>query len=325
MRVSALLGIIGFVLGYGAAIAAQKADEISYPTKPIRLIVSFGAGGGSDFAARVLGQQLTELFGQSVVIDNRTGANGAIGAETAAKSPADGYTLFMLAMAHVTDSAFDTKLPYDLLRDFAPVSQATRQPYLALVPVSLPARSVQELIALAKAKPGQLNYASTGTGGSNHLSAELFNARAGIVMKHIPYRMTAQAQVELIAGRVDFMLLAIPAALPHVRGNKLRALGVTSAQRSSAAPDIETVAQTLPGFTAESFYGVMVPKGTPPAIVDHLAAAIAKGMKAPEVKVRLAADGSEPLGSTPQEFDRTLRNELARFRKAIKDLGIRNE
>jgi tripartite-type tricarboxylate transporter receptor subunit TctC len=306
------------------APAAQK-DASSYPDKPIRMIVGFSAGGGSDFAARIVGQKIGELLGQQVVIDNRTGANGAIAAEMAARAPADGYTLMMLAIAQAIGAAHGTKLPYDLLRDFVPVSQITQQPYLLVTMLSLPVRTTTDLIALAKSKPGQLNYASTGVGGSNHLATEIFNAAAGIRMLHVPYKGPPQALADVVGGQVQVMFSSIVTGLPLARGGKLRPIAVTSLKRAHGAPEIPTIAETLPGFEAIGWYGVMAPRGTPAAIVDKLAGAIAKGMQSPEVKARVAADASEAVGSTPQEFDRFLRSELARFAKVIKALGIRPE
>lgn len=322
---TALMHIVLFTIAGPLSIAAQGERPIEYPTKPIRMIVGFSAGGGSDFAARIVGPQLTEFLGQSVVIDNRTGANGAIAAEIAARAPADGYTLMMLAIAQAVGSAHGTKLPYDLLRDFVPVSQATQQPYLVVVTPSLPVRSIPELVALAKAKPGQLNYASTGVGGSNHLATELFSAAAAIRMVHIPYKGPPPALADVIGGQVQLMFSSIVTGLPLARSGKLRPLAVTSRKRSNAAPDIPAVAETLPDFEAIGWYGVMTPRGTPPAIVDRLAAAIAKGMQSSEVKARVATDGSEAVGSTPREFDRFLRSELARFARVIKAAGIRTE
>jgi tripartite-type tricarboxylate transporter receptor subunit TctC len=307
------------------AAAAQRDERADYPTKPIRMIVGFSAGGGSDFAARIVGPKLTELLGQTVVIDNRTGANGAIAAELAARAPADGYTVMMLAVAQVVGAAHGTRLPYDLLRDFVAVSQATQQPYLVVATQSLPVRSIEELIALAKSRPGQLNYASTGVGGSNHLATELFSAAAGIRMAHVPYKGPPPALADTISGQVQVMFSSIQTGLPLARGGRLRPLAVTSSKRSHAAPDIPTVAETLPGFEAIGWYGVVAPAGTPQIIIARLAAAIAQGMQSADAKARAASDGSEAVGSTPAEFDRFLRSELARFARVIKDAGIRSE
>lgn len=303
---------------------AQRDDAAGYPARPIRMLCGFTAGGGSDFAARIVGAKLQEILGQTVVIDNRTGANGAIAAEIAARAPADGYTLMMLAVAQAIGAAHDLKLPYDLLRDFTPVSQATQQPYLLVITPSLPARSVSDFIALAKARPGQMSFASTGIGGSNHLATELFNRAAGIRMLHVPYKGPTPALADVMGGQVQFMVSSIQTSLPLARGGKLRAIAVTSAKRSEAATEIPPVSDTLPGFEAIGWYGVLAPAGTPQPIVDKLAAAIAQGMQSPQVKARVAADGSEAVGSLPREFDRFLRREIVRFAKVIKDAGLRS-
>ncbi len=303
---------------------SQRDLAASYPSRPIRMLCGFTAGGGSDFAARIVGAKLQEILGQTVVIDNRTGANGAIAAEIAARAPADGYTLMMLAVAQAIGSAHGVKLPYDLLRDFIPVSQATQQPYLLVITPSVPARNLAEFIALAKTKPGQLSFASTGIGGSNHLASELFSRAAGIRMLHVPYKGPTPALADVMGGQVQFMVSSIQTSVPLARGGKLRAIAVTSAKRSSAAPDIPPVSDTLPGFEAIGWYGVLAPASTPSPVIEKLAAAIAQGMQAPEVKARVAADGSEAVGSSPRDFDRFLRSEMVRFAKVITEAGLRN-
>lgn len=301
----------------------QRDASADYPTRPIRMLCGFSAGGGSDFAARIVGAKLHELLGQTVVIDNRTGANGAIAAEITARAPPDGYTLMMLAVAQATGAASGIKLPYDLLRDFVAVSQATQQPYLVVITPSVAARNVSEFIALAKAKPGQLSYASTGFAGSNHLAAELFSRAAGIRMLHVPYKGPPPALADVAGGQVQFMISSIQTSLPLVRGGRLRALAVTSEKRSSAAPDIPPVSDTLPGFQLAGWYGVLAPAGTPLRIIDKLGAAIHQGMQAADVRARVAADGSETVGSLPKDFDRFLRSEMIRFARVIKDAGLR--
>ena len=319
--------IIIFVLALSAApaIAAQPNPRSDYPTKPIRMIVGYSAGGGPDWAARILGQQLTQLLGQPVVVDNRAGANGAIAAELAARAPADGYTLMMLAIAQAIGAAHGTRLPYDLLNDFMPVSQVIQQPYLVVSTQSLPVRTMAELVALAKSKPGQLTYGSTGVSGSNHLATELFSGAAGIRMVHVPYKGSAPALADVVAGQVQLMFSSIVTGLPLARGGKLRAIAVTSLKRSNAASDVPTVAETLPGFEAIGWYGVVAPRGTSPGIVDRLQRAIEKSVQSPEVKTRLAVEGSEGVGNTPQQFGGFLRGEMARFAKVIKEAGIGRE
>jgi tripartite-type tricarboxylate transporter receptor subunit TctC len=312
------------VVAAAAALSAHGAAS-DYPARPIRMLVGFTAGGGSDIAARNVAHKLSEDFGQSVVVDNRTGATGAIAAQTVAKAQPDGYTLMMLAVAQVVANAFDDKLAYSSARDFAAVSYVSRNPYVVAVNPALPVRSVREFIDLAKSQPGILNYGSTGAGGSNHLATELFNAAAGIRLAHVPYKGPPQALADLAGGQVQLVFASITSGLPLARAGKVRALAVTSLKRSNAAPEVPAVAETLPGFEVIGWYGVVAPRGTSAAIVDRLSAAIAKGLQAPDLKQRLAADGSEVVGSTPAEFDRHIRSELARFAHIVQVLGIRPE
>jgi tripartite-type tricarboxylate transporter receptor subunit TctC len=314
-----------WVMLTAAAVAGAGVAAADYPTKPIRMLVGFTAGGGSDIAARNVAHKLTETLGQSVVVDNRTGATGAIAAETVAKAQPDGYTLMMLAVAQVVANVFDDKLPYNTARDYAGVSYVSRNPYVVAVAPTLAARTVREFIDLAKSQPGRLNYGSTGIGGSNHLVTELFNSAAGIRLAHVPYKGPPQALADLAGGQVQLVFASITSGLPLARAGKVRALAVTSLKRSNAAPEVPTVAETLPGFEVIGWYGVVAPIGTPAAIVNRLSAAIAKGLQAPDLKQRLAADGSEVVGSTPAEFDRHIRSELARFAHIVQVLGIRPE
>ncbi len=308
-----------------AAIAACGASGADYPVRPIRMLAGFTAGGGSDIAARTVAIKLSEAFGQSVVVDNRTGATGAIAAEMLAKAQPDGYTLMMLAVAQVVATAFDDKLPYDVVRDYAGVSYVSRNPYVMAVSPVLPVRTVREFIDLAKAQPGRLNYGSTGIGGSNHLVTELFNSTAGIRVAHVPYKGPPQALADLAGGQVQLVFASITSGLPLARAGKVRALAVTSLKRSPAAPDVPAIAETLPGYETIGWYGVVAPKATPAALVTRLSRAIAAGLQSPEVKERLAADGSETVGSTPAEFERHIASEVARFRLVIRDAGIRRE
>ena len=304
------------------ALTAAAAD---YPTRPIRMLVGFTAGGGSDLAARIVAQKLTETLGQSVVVDNRTGATGAIAAEMLAKANPDGYTLMMLAVAQLVATAFADKMPFDVVRDLAGVSFVSRNPYVMAVSPNLAARSVREFIDLAKAQPGRLNYGSTGLGGSNHIVTEVFNVTAGIKLAHVPYKGPPQALADLAGGQIQLVFASITSGLPLARAGKVRVIAVTSLKRSQAAPAVPAIAETLPGYETIGWYGVVAPKATPPALLQRLNAAIARGLQAPEVKERLAADGSEGVGSTPAEFDRHMASEVARFRKVIRDAGIRRE
>lgn len=300
-------------------------NAADYPTRPVRMLAGFTAGGGSDLAARTVAQKLTESLGQSVVVDNRTGATGAIAAEMLARANPDGYTLMMLAVAQLVATAFDDKMPFDVVRDFAGVSFVSRNPYVMAVAPNLPARTVREFIDLAKAQPGRLNYGSTGLGGSNHIVTEVFNVTAGIKLAHVPYKGPPQALADLAGAQIQLVFASITSGLPLARAGKVRALAVTSLKRSQAAPDVPAIAETIPGYETIGWYGVVAPKATPPALLQRLSAAIAHGLQAPEVKERLAVDGSEGVGSTPAEFDRHMASEVARFRKVIRDAGIRRE
>ncbi len=313
--------LIAWVLLAGAAYV-HAAD---YPTRPIRMLAGFSAGGGSDLAARMVAQLLTESLGKSVVVDNRTGATGAIAAEMLAKANPDGYTLMMLAVAQLVATAFDDKMPFDVVRDFAGVSFVSRNPYLMAVAPTVPARTVREFIDLAKAQPGRLNYGSTGIGGSNHIVTEVFNVTAGINLAHVPYKGPPQALADLAGGQIQLVFASITSGLPLARAGKVRAVAVTSLKRSQAAPDVPAIAETLPGYETIGWYGVVAPKATPPALLARLSTTIARGLQAPEVKERLAVDGSEGVGSTPAEFDRHMASEVSRFRKVIHDAGIRRE
>jgi tripartite-type tricarboxylate transporter receptor subunit TctC len=308
-----------------ALAAALPASAADYPLKPIRMLTGFGPGGGSDIAARSVSVKLYEIFGHSVVIDNRPGATGAIAGEIIARAPPDGYTVMMLAVAQLVSHAFDEKLNYDIERDFAGVSYVARNPYLVVVPPALPARSVREFIEFAKSQPGKLNYGSSGIGGSNHVVTEVFNAAAGIKLTHVPYKGVPLFLADLAAGQLQLAFASITSGLPLVRAGKLRVLGITSLTRSRVVPEVPTVAETLPGLELIGWYGVVAPKRTPAAIVNRLNNAIDQALRAPEVKERLMADGSETVGGTPAAFETHMHNELQRFRKVIREAGIRRE
>jgi tripartite-type tricarboxylate transporter receptor subunit TctC len=305
--------------GTGLAAAAD------YPVKPIRMLTGFAPGGGSDIAARAISIKLSEAFGQSVVVDNRPGATGAIAGEMIAKAQPDGYTVMMLAVAQLVSNAFEDKLSYDIERDFAGVSYVARNPYLMAVTPALPARSVREFIDLAKSQPGKLNYGSSGIGGSNHVVTEVFNSAAGIRLAHVPYKGVPQFLADLAAGQLQLAFASITSGLPLARASKIRVLGITSLARSRVVPDVPTVAETLPGLELIGWYGVVAPKRTPPAIIGRLNHAIAEALRSPEVKDRLMADGSETVGGPPAAFEKHMRSELLRFRKVIREVGIRRE
>jgi tripartite-type tricarboxylate transporter receptor subunit TctC len=313
-----MLALLAFAL-WPTSAAAQ-----GYPAKSIRFIVPFPPGGGNDTIARLIGQKLTAATGQQVLVDNRPGAGGAIGAEAAAKSPADGYTMFLAGVAtHGINPNLRRKIPYDPLRDFDAVSLIASAPLLVVVHPSLPIKSVKQLVALAKARPGQINYASNGAGGSSHLAVELFNMMSGTKMTHIPYKGLAPALTDLLSGEVQVMFSSAVAMLPQVKAGKLRAIAMTGARRSPAIPDIPTVAEAgVPGYETGSWYGIVVPAGTPKAAIDRLSREIIAIVRAPEITSRLNDEAVIPVGSTPAEFSAHIRNELARWAKTIKQAGL---
>ena len=305
----------------GAAGQAQ----VPYPTKPVRFIVPSAAGGGTDIIARALAQKLSESLGQQFVVDNRPGAGQMIGIELAAKSPSDGHTILMAASTLAINPVMYKKVPYDPLRDFAPITQAASLPNVLVVHPSLPVKSLAELIAYAKQRPGQLNFASAGIGTSPQMSVELLKSMAGIDMVHIPYKGTSPGVVDLLAGQVSVMAPNLLTALPHIKAGKLRALAVTSAKRSEGLPDVPTIAELLPGYDSTQWYGVLAPAGTSRGIVLRLHDEIVRALRAPEVMQRLAADGAEPVGSSPEEFAAFIKSEIDKWAKVASAAGIRAE
>jgi tripartite-type tricarboxylate transporter receptor subunit TctC len=305
--------------------AACALAQSNYPTKPIRLVVPFPPGGATDILAREVAQRLTEAWGQSVVVDNRPGAGGNIGTELVAKSAPDGYTLEMGTVGtHAINASLYSKLPYDHVKDFAPVILVAGVPNVLVVNLSLPVNSVQELIAYAKANPGKLNFASSGSGTSIHLSGELFKVMAGVDMTHVPYKGSAPALQDLIGGRVQLMFDNLPPSLPQIKGGKLKALAVTSSTRAPALPDTPTIAESgLPGFEASSWFGVLAPAGTPPAIIAKLNAEIAKWLTTPEAREKLLALGADAAGGTPEDFARHIQLETTKWAKVVKDSGAK--
>ncbi len=309
-----------------AVFAVAASGQTSYPSRPVRFIVPSAAGGGTDIIARAIAQKLSESLGQQFVVDNRPGAGQMIGIELAAKSPTDGHTIVMAASTLAINSVMYKKVSYDPVRDFAPITQAASLPNVLVVHPSLPVKSVAELIAYAKQRPGQLNFASAGIGTSPQMSVELLKSMAGIDMVHIPYKGTSPGVVDLLAGQVTVMTPNVLTALPHIKAGKLRALAVTSAKRSEALPDIPTIAEAgLPGYDSTQWYGVLAPAGTPHEIVARLHAEIVRALRLPGVRERLAADGAEAVGSTPEEFAAFIRSEIEKWAAVAKSAGIRPE
>ena len=302
---------------------AINAYGQEYPAKPIRLVVPWPAGGLTDLVARIVGERLGYVLGKPMVIDNKAGASGFIGTEIVAKAPPDGYTLLLVTSStHAASPALFRKIPYDPINDFATISQVTLAPNILVVPPSLAANSVAELVTLAKAKPGQLDYASYGNGSTAHLAAELFLQTTGASMAHIPYKGSAAAVTDLIGGHVQVFFDTIPSSLPHVRSGKLKALAVTGPTRTPAAPDIPTVAETYPGFEVSVWQGFQAPAGTPRAIVDKLNANILKVMAMQDVRERLINLGAEPVSSTPEQFAQHIAREKQKWADVVKRAGI---
>ena len=310
-----------------ASLAATAVLAQVYPGKPIRLIVPFAAGGGNDNVARLVGKRLADSLGQPVVIDNRPGAGGVVGAELAAKSAPDGYTLFLGGVgSHAINPNLHAKLPYDPIKDFAPVSLLAQAPLVLVVHPSVPVHDVAEFIAYARAHPGRLNFASNGNGSSSQLAAVLFGSMAGVDMVHVPYKGLAPALTDLLAGEVQLMFSSVVAILPHIKAGKLRALAVTGAKRLAFMPELPTIAESgLPGYEASSWYGILAPAGTPRDIVMKLNAELAKALEQPEVKNSLLAEGAEPAGGSPERFAAHIRAEMERLGKIIRDAKIRLE
>jgi len=305
------------------AVDHAFAQGTAYPAKPVRIVVPSSPGGGTDILARLLAQKLTENLGQQFVVENRPGAGQIIGIEAVARSAPDGYTLLMAASAIVINEVLYKKPPYDTLRDFAPITLGASLPNILVVHPALPAKSVRELIALAKARPGMLNYSSAGNGTSPHLSMELFRIMSGITLTHIPYKGTGPATVDLVAGQVQLSMPNVLTALPQIKGGKLRALGVTSAKRASGLPDIPAIAEAgVPGYEAIQWYGLLAPAGTSRDVVNKLQSETAKILVLQEVKERLAADGADAVGNRPQEFAAYIKAEIDKWSKVVKAGGI---
>jgi tripartite-type tricarboxylate transporter receptor subunit TctC len=300
-----------------------KAD--TYPSRPVRLIVFYAAGGGNDIIARLMGQWLSERLGQSFVVENRPGGGGNLGTEYVVRAAADGYTLLLSSSANVVNTSLYDKLDFDFVRDIAPVASISYEPNIMVVNPSVPAKTVPEFIAYAKANPGTINFASAGIGSSQHMSGEMFKMMAGIDMTHVPFRGTAPALTSLLGGQVQVMFASMPAALPYIRADKLRALGVTIAKRSDVLPDVPSVSEFLPGFDAAVYYGIGAPINTPPEIVDRLNKEINAGLADPQFKARLVELGSMVLPGSPADFGKFIANETDKWAKVVKFAHIKAE
>ncbi len=318
------LGLACAALCAAAAAAAPHAWAQDYPHKPVKLVVPYPPGGPTDIVARVVAQKLQEQMGQPFVIDNKPGAGANLGAEAVARSAPDGYTLLVVTTAHAINPSLFSKLSYALLKDFAPVSQLTSGPLVLVTNPALPAKSVAELIALGKSKSGGLNFGSSGNGQSTHLSAELFSAMAGVKMAHVPYKGSAPALTDVMAGQTDLMFDTMLSAMPHVKAGKLKALAVTSSERSPAAPDVPTVAESgLPGYEAIAWNGILAPAGTPKEVIDRLNVELKKALGHPEVKQRFEAQGFSPAWGAPTAYGSFLQAEVDKWAKVVKTSGAK--
>jgi len=321
--ISALVALIA--LAAPAAMSAEQASE--YPSRPIRLVVPFVAGGSTDIIARVLGQKLAEQWGRQVVVDNRGGANGVIAMEIVARAAPDGYTLVLGYIANLgTATALNPKLPYDPVKDYAPISHIASAPSIGVIHPGVPAKNLQDLIALARAKPEAISFGSAAVGSMGHLSGELINRLAGVRMQHVPYKGGGQAVIDVLAGQIPLVIIGMTAATPHVRAGRLRAIFTTGATRSFAFPDVPTVAeQGFPGFSADAWYGLLAPARTPRPIVDKLHSEVVRIVKLPDAKERLANVGFEIVGSSPEEFSKLIRDEIPKWTKIVREGAIRGE
>ena len=308
------------------AIPASGHAQV-YPAKPVRMIVAYPPGGGTDIVGRMVAQRLGESLGQSVVVENRGGASGNIGTELAARAAPDGYTILMGNVApNAINVSLFKNLPFDPVADFVPVSLVASTPNILVVHPSIPARTVKQVIALAKAKPGTLNFASAGVGSSSHLAGELFRILAGADIVHVPYKGAGPAMVDVLSGQVQLYFATMPAAMPHVKSGKLAPVAVTSSRRSQALPDLPTTAEAgVPGYEASTWYGVLSPAHTPAAVIARLHENIVRILAVPETRARLADQGFEPVGSSPEEFGAYIKSEIAKWGKVIGDAGIRPE
>lgn len=306
-----------------ASLPVQAADA-PFPVKPVRIIVPFAPGGGTDLMARTLAQKLSEAWSQQVLVDNRPGGGTVIGSDLVAKSAPDGHTLLLTANTHSTNPALHARLPYDTQRDFAGVTQLASAPMIVAVHPSLPARSVRDLIALARAQPGQLSFATSGNAGPQHLAGELFKVSAGVHMTHIPYKGSAPAITDLIAGQVQLTFGSTFNVVPQVKGGRLRALAVTTSKRAAALPELPTVAEAgVPGYEAATWYGLFTSSGTPRNVVARLNVDVVRVLKLPDVLERLTRDGSEAVGNEPAALDNHVRTEIEKVRRIVKAAGMR--
>lgn len=321
--------VIAILVGFGAFSATSAAQNgskqsESFPQRPVRWIAPFPPGGAADIVSRLLGQKLTEAWGQQIVVDNRPGAGGNVGTEIAARAAPDGYTVVLVPATFTTYPSLTKKPSYDPLKDFAPITLVSSSPTILVVTPSLPVKSVQDLISLARAKPGELNYASSGIGASAHMAAELFKSMTRTNIVHVPYKGQPPALLDLISGRVQVMFPNIPVSLPHIKAGRLRALAVSTTKRSALFPELPTISESgLPGFEVLQWSGLLAPAGAPRAIVDKFQYDIAIALKLPDVRQNLRSQGFEAVGNTSTEFSNYIKAEIIKWAKVIREAGIR--
>lgn len=315
--------VCGMLLWSCLALFGAVASGAEYPARPIRIVIPFPPGGTSDILTRLLAEKLNRGFGQQIVIDNRPGAGGVIATNIVAKSNPDGYSLYMTFVSHAINPYIYAKLPYDTVKDFVPVCLFAVSPNVVVVTPSLPANSIKEFIALAKARPGQISYASAGFGTNSHLSAEMINAMAGIKMNHVPYKGAPQANADVATGAVQVHIPSMPVAMPLIKAGRLKAIAVTSPKRSPALPNVPTVGETLPGYESDAWYGLTVPRGTPSAIVSRVGAEVEKALQKTDLIESFSNQGAEPTYKNAQQFGAFIKTELVRWGKAVKDAGLK--
>lgn len=304
------------------ALAVAAPTWAQYPAKPIRLVVPYTPGASNDTLSRATAQAMSPILGQPIVIDNRPGAGGMIGAENVARAEPDGYSILNVQASFATNVAIRAKMPYDVFKDFAYIGMMTKSPMIVVVHPSLPVKNVKELVALAKKRPGELNYGSSGTGGSNHLATELFAQAAGVRIVHVPYKSIGPAITDLLAGNVQLVVTSLPSALVQVKAGRIKGLGIAATQRSSFAPDIPTVVENGVQYVSELWWGLAAPGRTSPEIVNRLSDALRKAMQTPQLKEQYAREGGEPMPMTPQEFQKYVFEEVNRWRRVVKDAGL---
>jgi len=317
-------GLFGIAVVFALALASGAGYAQSYPSKPIRIVIGFPPGGGIDMVARILSPKLSESLGQQVIVDNRAGANGIIATDLVAKAAPDGYTIFLGTTGNLSvNPALFPKLPFNIDRDFTPLTQTSSVPFLLYVNSSVPAKTLSELVAYAKANPGKVNFYSSGNGGLPHLAGELLNSVAGIKTVHVPYKGSAPGLTDLMGGQVQYGFDAVAIGLPHVKSGRLRAIATTGQKRLSFLPDVPSANETLRGFEVVNWYGMVMPTGTPREVIARLHAEIVKAMSIPDIREKLIAQATDPVGSTPAEFGAFMKSETVKWARVIKEANIR--